>query len=80
MHASTVESQWVHVVLLCQCQYVLQGTRHHDGLVRVGVEGKPCECTAGLHSQGALVGADFACNFDKNMNALVAAKANKRRR
>jgi hypothetical protein len=78
MRAHTVESQGVHVVLLRQREDVLQGARHHDGLVRVGVECKTCERTAGLHSQGALVCADFACNFDENMNALVAGEVDEK--
>jgi hypothetical protein len=67
------------MVLLCQCKNVLQGARHHDGLMRVGVERKPCKGTAGLHSQSTLVGANFTCNFDEYMNALVAAETDEKK-
>ena len=73
-----VQPQGVHVVLLRQREDVLQGTRHHDGLVRVGVERQTGQRAAGLHPQGALVGADFACNFDEDMYALVAGEARER--
>ncbi len=60
------------MILFREGEYVMQSTRHHDGLVGIRVEGKTGESSAGLHAQGALVSARFTGNFDENMNAFVS--------
>ncbi len=60
------------MVLLGQCQYVLERAGHHDRLMSIRVEGEACKGAAGLHAQGALVGACFAGDFDQDVDALVS--------
>ena len=67
------------MVLLRQREDVLQGTRHHDGLVRIGVEGEAGEGAAGLHAKCAGVGVYFACDFDETVYAFVSEKNNENR-
>lgn len=68
----TVEPQGVHVVLLRQRQDVLQRARHHDGLVRIGVEREAGEGAAGLHAERAGVRVYFASDFDESVYAFVS--------
>ena len=67
-----VQPQGVHVVLLRQREDVLQGTRHHDGLVRIGVEREAGEGAAGLHAERAGVRVYFAGDFDESVYAFVS--------
>ncbi len=68
----TVEPQGVHVVLPRQREDVLQSARHHDGLVRIGVEREAGEGTAGLHAERAGVRVYFASDFDESVDAFVS--------
>ena len=62
----------VHVVLLRQREDVLQRARHHDGLVRNGVEREADEGAAGLHAERAGVRVYFASDFDESVYAFVS--------
>jgi hypothetical protein len=68
----TVEPQGVHVVLLRQREDVLQRPRHHDGLVRIGVEREAGEGAAGLHAERAGVRVYFASDLDESVYAFVS--------
>jgi hypothetical protein len=60
------------VVLLGEREDVLQRTGHHNWLMRVDIQGEAGEGTAGLHAQGALVGAGFPRDFDEHMDASIS--------
>jgi hypothetical protein len=59
------------VVLLRQRQDVLQRARHHNGLVRIGVEREAGEGAAGLHAERAGVRVYFASDLDESVYAFV---------
>ena len=72
LRGHTIEAQGIQVVLLGQREDVLQRTGHHNRLMRVAVEGEAREGAAGLHAQGALVGAGFTRDFDEYMDASIS--------